>query len=98
VDTYHVWWDADLFSDIARAGERIVSYQVCDWVLPLPADVLLGRGHVGDGMIDFPPVSAAVAAAGYDGYVEVEIFNEGVWNTPPDETANTVRERFPLAF
>jgi sugar phosphate isomerase/epimerase len=98
VDTYHVWWDADLFSDIARAGERIVSYQVCDWVLPLPADVLLGRGHVGDGVIDFPPVSAAVAAAGYDGYVEVEIFNEGVWNTPPDETADTVRERFPLAF
>jgi sugar phosphate isomerase/epimerase len=98
VDTYHVWWDAALFADIARAGERIVSYQVCDWVLPLPADVLLGRGHVGDGVIDFPPVSAAVAAAGYDGYVEVEIFNEGVWNAPPDETADTVRKRFPLAF
>jgi sugar phosphate isomerase/epimerase len=98
VDTYHVWWDAALLDDIARAGERIVSYQVCDWVLPLPADVLLGRGHVGDGVIDFAPVSAAVAAAGYDGYVEVEIFNEGVWNAPPDETADTVRERFPLAF
>ena len=62
VDTYHVWWDASLLSDIARAGERIVSYQVCDWVLPLPADTLLGRGHVGDGHIDFPPVTATVAA------------------------------------
>ena len=100
VDTYHVWWDAALFADIARAGEaeRIVSYQVCDWVLPLPADVLLGRGHVGDGVISFPPISAAVAAAGYAGYVEVEIFNEAVWNAPPDETAATVRKRFPLAF
>jgi len=97
VDTYHVWWDAALFADIARAGERIASYQVCDWVLPLPADVLLGRGHVGDGCIDFPPVSAAVAAAGYAGYVEVEIFNETVWNAPPDETAATVAARFPLA-
>jgi sugar phosphate isomerase/epimerase len=97
VDTYHVWWDAALFADIARAGERIVSYQVCDWVLPLPADVLLGRGHVGDGCIDFPPISAAVAAAGYVGAVEVEIFNEAVWNAPPDETAATVRQRFPLA-
>jgi sugar phosphate isomerase/epimerase len=97
VDTYHVWWDAALFTDIARAGERIVSYQVCDWVLPLPADVLLGRGHVGDGCIDFPPISAAVETAGYAGYVEVEIFNEAVWNAPPDETAATVRERFPLA-
>ena len=55
VDTYHVWWDAALLADIARAGERIVSYQVCDWILPLPADTLLGRGHVGDGHIDFPP-------------------------------------------
>ena len=83
VDTYHVWWDAALLPDIARAGERIVSYQVCDWILPLPADTLLGRGHVGDGYIDFPPVTAAVAAAGYTGYIEVEIFNEAIWAAPP---------------
>jgi sugar phosphate isomerase/epimerase len=98
VDTYHVWWDAALLPDIVRAGERIVSYQVCDWILPLPADTLLGRGHVGDGYIDFPPISAAVAAAGYAGDIEVEIFNEAVWSAPADKTAATVRERFPLAF
>ena len=85
-------------SDIARAGERIVSYQVCDWILPLPADTLLGRGHVGDGHIDFPPVTAAVAAAGYTGHIEVEIFNEAIWAAPPDETAATVTKRFPLIF
>jgi len=94
VDSYHVWWDARLTGEIARAAGRIVSYQVCDWVLPLPADALLGRGHVGDGMIDFGPISAAVAAAGYDGYVEVEIFNADVWAAQPDRTAATVRERF----
>jgi sugar phosphate isomerase/epimerase len=98
VDTYHVWWDASVLSDIARAGGRIVSYQVCDWILPLPADTLLGRGHVGDGHIDFPPITAAVAAAGYTGPIEVEIFNEAIWAAPPDETAETVRKRFPLAF
>jgi sugar phosphate isomerase/epimerase len=94
VDTYHVWWDARLADEIARAAGRIVSYQVCDWVLPLPADTLLGRGHLGDGVIDFGPVTAAVAAAGYDGYVEVEIFNAEVWEAPPDRTAATVVERF----
>jgi sugar phosphate isomerase/epimerase len=98
VDTYHVWWDAALFADIARAGERIAGYQVCDWILPLPADTLLGRGHVGDGYIDFPPITAAVMAAGYAGYIEVEIFSEAVWTAPPDETATTIRKRFPLAF
>ena len=94
VDTYHVWWDAALLADIARAGERIVSYQVCDWILPLPADVLLGRGHVGDGHIDFRPLTQAVEATGYDGMIEVEIFNESIWAAAPDETARTVRERF----
>jgi sugar phosphate isomerase/epimerase len=96
VDTYHVWWDARLSGELARAAGRIFGYQVCDWVLPLPADVLMGRGHVGDGVIDFGPVSAGVTAAGYDGYVEVEIFNADVWAAPPDQTAATVKERFAL--
>jgi sugar phosphate isomerase/epimerase len=98
VDTYHVWWDASLLPDIARAGDRIVSYQVCDWILPIPADPLLGRGHVGDGHINFPPITAAVAAAGYQGYIEVEIFNEAVWSAPPDETAKKLLTSFPQAF
>jgi sugar phosphate isomerase/epimerase len=98
VDTYHVWWDPGLTAGIARAAGQIVSYQVCDWVLPLPADALLGRGHLGDGVIEFGPISAAMAAAGYDGYVEVEIFNAAVWAAPPDQTAAVVRERFAAAL
>jgi sugar phosphate isomerase/epimerase len=94
VDTYHVWWDARLPDEIARAAGRIAGYQVCDWVLPLPQDTLLGRGHLGDGVIDFGPISAAMTAAGYRGYIEVEIFNEDVWNASADQTAATVRERF----
>jgi sugar phosphate isomerase/epimerase len=98
VDTYHVWWDGQLHADIARAGRRIASYQVCDWVLPLPQDALLGRGHVGDGVIDFAPITASVLAAGYDGYIEVEIFNQAIWDAPADQTALTVRERFPAVL
>ena len=94
VDTYHVWWDVRLADEIARAAGRNVGYQVCDWVLPLPQDTLLGRGHLGDGLIDFAPISAAVTAAGYRGYVEVEIFNAEVWAAPADQTAVTVKERF----
>jgi len=98
VDTYHVWWDARLALELERAAGRIVSYQVCDWVMPLPADVLLGRGHLGDGVIEFGPISDAVEAAGYRGYVEVEIFNADVWAAAPDETAATVRERFAVVL
>jgi sugar phosphate isomerase/epimerase len=98
VDTYHVWWDAQLADEIARASGRIAGYQVCDWTLPLPADMMLGRGHLGDGVIDFGPISAAVTAAGYRGYVEVEIFNAEVWAAPADQTAATVRARFAAAL
>ena len=59
-------------------------------------DTLRGRGHVGDGYIDFPPLPAAVTAAGYTGAVEAEIFNQAVWAAPPDKTAATVAERFGL--
>ncbi|MFC8759908.1 sugar phosphate isomerase/epimerase family protein [Streptomyces sp. NPDC057193] len=95
VDSYHVWWDPDLAAQIARAGAggRIVSYQVCDWTLPLPADALLGRGHVGDGHIDFRTMTDQVDAAGYTGWIEVEIFNETIWNTPGGKTLQTMIER-----
>lgn len=90
-DAYHLWWDAQLGTDIGRAAGRIVSYQLSDWILPLPQDTLLGRGHIGDGHIDFGPISAQVLAAGY---VEVEIFSQQVWAAPPDEAAATVCRPF----
>ena len=55
VDTFHVWWDPDVWRSIERAGSRIASFQLCDWILPLRADVFLARGYRGDGSIDFPP-------------------------------------------
>jgi sugar phosphate isomerase/epimerase len=94
VDTYHVWWDSQLAADIDRAAGRIVSYQLCDWILPLPTDTLLGRGHLGDGFIDFRSITAQVLAGGYTGYAEVEIFNQEIWDAPADQTAATVRSRF----
>ncbi|NUT90686.1 MAG: sugar phosphate isomerase/epimerase [Saccharothrix sp.] len=78
VDALHVWWDPDLPAQVARAGERIFSYQVCDWITPLPPDVLLGRGLPGDGHIDLPWLTGLVAPF-YSGDVEVEVFNADVW-------------------
>ncbi|MEV4169705.1 sugar phosphate isomerase/epimerase [Nonomuraea sp. NPDC049709] len=94
VDTFHVWWDPRLFEDIARAGSRIAGYQVCDYLHPLPEDVLLGRGMMGDGVIDFRPITRAVQAAGYTGDVEVEIFNADIWAADPDEVVTTMKARY----
>jgi sugar phosphate isomerase/epimerase len=98
VDTCHVWWDSQLAGQIARARGRIAGFQLADWVRPLPADALLGRGHLGDGDIDLAGITAQVLAAGYRGYAEVEIFSREIWDAPPDVTAATVRERFAGLF
>lgn len=89
VDAYHVWWDADVLRQIARAGSRICSYQVCDWIVPLPSDVLLGRGMMGDGSIDLRALRTACEAAGYTGPIEVEIFNADLWAQPGQEVFDT---------
>jgi sugar phosphate isomerase/epimerase len=102
VDTFHIWWDPAVLEQIARAGAsgRIASYQVCDWVTPLPADVLLARGMMGDGHIDFAPITRAVEEAGYRGDVEVEIFNQSIWDADPaavvERTVRAFAENVPL--
>lgn len=96
VDTFHVWWDPQLAEQIRRAGRggRIAAYQVCDWITPLPPDALLARGMPGDGHIDFPAITRAVEDAGYTGDIEVEIFNQEVWDTDPADIARRTATAF----
>jgi sugar phosphate isomerase/epimerase len=94
VDAYHVWWDPAVYADIARAAGRIASYQVCDWVTPLPEGVLLGRGMVGDGVIELRRLREACDRSGYDGPIEVEIFNAKIWDIPGDVVLRTAMDRY----
>ncbi len=86
VDTYHVWWDPDLEAQIARAGRmrKILAYHISDWLVPT-RDILLDRGMMGDGVIDFPRIRRFVEQAGYRGFTEVEIFSKRDWWTRPGE-------------
>ncbi|MFN3004793.1 sugar phosphate isomerase/epimerase family protein [Mycolicibacterium wolinskyi] len=96
VDTFHVWWDPELAAGIAAAGaqDRISSYQVCDWLVPMMPDPLVSRGMMGDGVIDFAAITALVRDAGYQGDVEVEIFNEKIWATAGSAVIETMKQRF----
>jgi sugar phosphate isomerase/epimerase len=94
VDTFHVWWEPGVEAQIARAGDRIASYQVCEWITPLPPDALLSRGMMGDGHIDFARLTSLVAAAGYTGDVEVEIFNADVWAADGRHVVDTLSRRY----
>lgn len=93
VDCYHVWWDPALESSIAAAGNRILGFHVSDWLMPV-RDVLNDRGMMGDGIIDLPYIRELVEKAGYNSFVEVEIFSsENWWKRPMDETCRVMRER-----
>lgn len=96
VDTYHLWWDDQAPAQIARAGAggRIHSFQLADWITPLPAGVLLGRGQLGDGSVDFRAFRTAVEATGFDGPIEVEIFNEALWARDGAEVLAEVAARY----
>ncbi|MFJ3325089.1 sugar phosphate isomerase/epimerase family protein [Streptomyces griseus] len=96
VDTYHLWWDDQAPAQIARAGAggRIHSFQLADWITPLPAGVLLGRGQLGDGSVDFRAFRRWVEDAEFDGPIEVEIFNEALWARDGAEALAEVADRY----
>jgi sugar phosphate isomerase/epimerase len=93
LDAFHIWWDPEIFHVIRRCAGRIYGFHVCDWLVPMP-DMLLGRGMMGDGVIDNRALRLAVEKAGYTGPIEVEIFNQKLWDMPGDEVLDLMIQRF----
>jgi sugar phosphate isomerase/epimerase len=96
IDAYHVWWDPELPTQIARAGRegRILAHHICDWLVPT-RDLLLDRGMMGDGVVDLRGFRRAIEAAGYHGPQEVEIFSaEHWWKADGPTVVRTCIERY----
>lgn len=93
IDVFHVWWDPDLYNQIKRSEGRILGYHVNDWLVPMP-DMLKGRGMMGDGVIELRRIRKAVEEAGYDGPIEVEIFNDEISAMPGDEVLELMKKRY----
>ncbi|MEU1630013.1 sugar phosphate isomerase/epimerase family protein [Streptomyces sp. NPDC020096] len=96
VDAYHLWWDDQVPAQLVRAGaaDRIAVFQLADWVTPLPEGSLLGRGQLGDGCVDLRGFREHVDAAGYRGPVEIEIFNQTLWQRAGAEVLAEVAGRY----
>ncbi|MBU3864997.1 sugar phosphate isomerase/epimerase, partial [Streptomyces sp. 4503] len=75
-------------------GGRIAAFQLADWITPLPEGVLLGRGQLGDGSVDFRWFREQVEATGYTGPIEVEIFNPDLWARDGAEVLAEVADRY----
>jgi sugar phosphate isomerase/epimerase len=93
IDVYHVWWDPQVYREIERSRGRIFGFHVCDWLVPTP-HMLMGRGMMGDGVIEIARLRQAVEAQGYNGPIECEIFNQAVWDTPIDDTIARMKRTY----
>ena len=94
VDIYHVWWDTALADSLLAARGKILGFHLCDWLRDT-GDMLLDRGMMGDGVADLRAVRRAVAAAGYAGPCEVEVFSAGNWwRRDPGEVLDVMVDRF----
>ncbi len=93
IDVYHVWWDPELYRQIERARGHVFGFHISDWLAP-PPDVLMGRGMMGDGIIELRRIRAAVQAAGYQGPIECEIFNRAIWAMPGEDVLDLMKRRY----
>jgi len=102
LDTWHVWNTPNVLDEIARHADRLVGVHVADWREPTRkwADRVLP----GDGGAGLPRLLAALDAAGWDGYYDVEIFfdngvfgdawPDSLWDVPTEELARRAKDSF----
>jgi len=80
VDVYHLWWDPDLEKEIERCGKNnnLLAFHVSDWKSPT-LDMLNDRGLMGEGCIPLRKIRSWVEKAGFNGFIDVEIFSNEYW-------------------
>ena len=86
VDVYHLWWDPALEREIKRCGRNnnLLAFHICDWKSPT-IDMLNDRGLMGEGCIPIRKIRSWVEEAGFNGFIEVEIFSNIYWKMDQTE-------------
>jgi sugar phosphate isomerase/epimerase len=95
LDAYHVWWDPELESEIARcgAGGLLAGFHLSDWRVET-RDLLNDRGLMGEGCIPLKRLREWVEAAGFTGFQEVEIFSNQFWSQDQDDFLARIKQAY----
>jgi len=95
VDVYHLWWDPALETEIERCGRNnnLLAFHICDWKSPT-ADMLNDRGLMGEGCIPIRKIRSWVERAGFNGFIEVEIFSDIYWKEDQEEFLKKIIESY----
>jgi sugar phosphate isomerase/epimerase len=91
VDVYHLWWDPKLKTEIERCGKnkKLMAFHVCDWKSP-SLDMLNDRGLMGEGCIPIKGIRSWIEAAGFNGFIEAEIFSNEYWKQDQSVFLNNI--------
>jgi sugar phosphate isomerase/epimerase len=94
-DVYHLWWDPNLEQEIYHCGanKNLFAFHICDWKSPT-VDLLNDRGLMGEGCIPIPLIRTWVEAAGFDGFMEVEIFSNHYWQQDQTKFLQNIIEAY----
>jgi len=76
-DTYHLWQENDLLTQIEAVAGKIYGVHVSDWREPprSPSD----RALPGAGVMPLREILGAVERTGYAGFYDIELFSEELW-------------------
>ena len=85
VDTFHVGDTETVLADLEQNVDRITGLHLAEW----STDGSEGRALPGEGRGGTREVVDTLRGAGWDGWLDVEIFStpDGFWGLPPDEAA-----------
>lgn len=94
-DVYHLWWDPGLEKEIERCGRmgKIFAFHVSDWKSPTE-DLLNDRGLMGEGCIPLKNIRNMVEKAGFNGFIEVEIFSNRYWAMDQNEFLKKITDSY----
>lgn len=95
VDVYHLWWDPELEEGIKKCGtnHRLLAFHISDWKSPT-VDMLNDRGLMGEGCIPLRKIRSWVEKAGFNGFIEVEIFSDIYWKHDQDVFLRQIIEAY----
>lgn len=95
-DTDHLYQTPDLFENIERAGNRILCVHVNDMSKkPKPGPRSgIDRKLPGEGEIPLKEIIAAIDAAGYRGFYDIELMSDQVWEMDYDQLLEDLKKRW----
>ena len=91
-DTYHLGQESGMVERVPQLAPRVALVQLGDARTALTAEQ--DRCRLGEGAVPLGPIVAAFAAAGYDGYYDVELLGEEFETADYGELLTHIKDAF----